>query len=119
MKCIRTKPCGDCPFRKNSLPGWIGNWSDPEELLSASQSEAGFPCHTSFDNSELTVQEACDSPKVHVCVGSLQMSRNSFKMYRNPILAAWAKLVGKSESVLSDWDFVKHHTRLKENKRKA
>jgi len=111
MKCIKTKPCNDCPFRRVSLPGWIGNWDKPEDLLTQSESEVGLPCHTSYNNEKRTLADAIKS--AHVCVGSLQSANNSCKLYRNKALAGFAKKVGKNSDVLTAWEFVEHHNSTK------
>ncbi len=110
MKLTRIKPCNDCPFRKKAMNGWIGNWESAEALLAQSESEAGLPCHKSYNNEKKTIAEAQKS--AHVCVGSLQSANNSCKMYRNPIMNAFANAVGKSELVMNAWEFLEHHTKL-------
>ena len=115
MKLIRNTPCGDCPFRKQAIAGWIGNWDSANDLLSQAQSEVGLPCHSSYNNGKIAIEEAVKS--AHVCVGSLQSARNSGKLYRNPILNAFAKAVGRSESVMNAWEFLKHHTQFLNKKR--
>lgn len=38
------KPCGDCPFRRDAIPGWLGTMS-PEQWLLAVHGEARIDCH--------------------------------------------------------------------------
>lgn len=38
-------PCGDCPWRKDALPGWLGTMT-PEEWLRAAHGEDRIDCHT-------------------------------------------------------------------------
>lgn len=109
MKLTRLNPCGDCPFRKKAMSGWLGSWNSPEELLRASESESGLPCHSSYNNSKKTLVEALKT--AHVCVGSLQSANNSCKIYRNPLIAAFAKAVGKSDLVMNAWEFIEHHAK--------
>ena len=40
-----TTPCGDCPWRVDALPGWLGS-NTPEEWLQAAHGEARVECHT-------------------------------------------------------------------------
>lgn len=39
-------PCSDCPFSRNSLPGWLGNES-PEWWMQLAHGEGTSECHTS------------------------------------------------------------------------
>lgn len=38
-------PCGDCPWRRKSLPGWLGSAST-EQWLAEAHGEARIDCHT-------------------------------------------------------------------------
>lgn len=40
-----TSPCGDCPWRRNSLRGWLGSLTS-HEWLRAAHGEARIDCHT-------------------------------------------------------------------------
>lgn len=109
MKLNRHKPCNECPFRKKSIAGWLGPW-DITSILFQSNSEAGLPCHKSYDpllRKGLDPILAMD--KAHVCVGSLQSANASCKRYSNPVLKYMAEVVVKSEDILSVFEFRKHH----------
>lgn len=38
------KPCGDCPFRRKSAPGWLGH-NELEDFVIAAVSDVKMPCH--------------------------------------------------------------------------
>lgn len=38
-------PCCDCPFRRDSLPGWLGG-STPEQFVRHAHADLPYPCHT-------------------------------------------------------------------------
>lgn len=38
-------PCSDCPWRRDSLPGWTGDMT-ADEWLQAAHGEANIQCHT-------------------------------------------------------------------------
>ncbi len=38
-------PCGDCPFRRVSAPGWLGEY-EPQDLLEYAHGEVKYDCHT-------------------------------------------------------------------------
>lgn len=40
-----TRPCGDCPWRRDALPGWLGSLTI-DEWLRATHGEARIDCHT-------------------------------------------------------------------------
>lgn len=103
----RKKPCGECPFRKKSLRGWLGNWESPEEILSQAHSEAGLPCHTSYNSDGLHPE--LEEKEPHICVGALQNCNMSFKIFVNPKLREIAKSVGKSDEILNSREFIQHH----------
>lgn len=39
-----TKPCHDCPMRRNAIPGWLGD-STAHEYRTLCHSDAVVPCH--------------------------------------------------------------------------
>jgi len=41
-------PCKECPFRRRSLPGYVGA-STPTEFISTTQADVAMPCHMSVD----------------------------------------------------------------------
>jgi hypothetical protein len=38
-------PCGDCPFHREAIPGWLGG-STPETYVAIAHSDAEITCHT-------------------------------------------------------------------------
>lgn len=38
-------PCSDCPLRRNSLNGWLGDTGTPEEWAAALHSDSPMNCH--------------------------------------------------------------------------
>lgn len=43
-KAQHTKPCSDCPWARNALPGWLGNMTAPQ-WVQAAHGEAVVECH--------------------------------------------------------------------------
>jgi hypothetical protein len=39
------KPCGDCPWTRKAVPGWLGSLS-PDEWIEAAHGESTSECHT-------------------------------------------------------------------------
>ena len=65
-----TKPCGDCPWRKDALPGWLGNMS-VDQWLQAAHIETLIDCHTKI------------GPQ---CAGAAIYRRNVCKMTHTPAI---------------------------------
>ena len=62
------KPCGDCPWARTALAGWLGNMS-VDEWLQAAHGEALIDCHT-VSNQQ--------------CAGSAIYRANVCKLVRDP-----------------------------------
>lgn len=65
------KPCGDCPFRRKAVAGWLGSMT-AEEWLRAVHGEALIDCHT-----------VVGSPQPQ-CAGSAIYRANVGKLPRDP-----------------------------------
>lgn len=93
-------PCPECPFRKDSLRGYLGGFT-PEETYKAALSEDGFDCHlTRGDGQE----------RKH-CAGRLLFATKMCKSFRNKELEQ-ARFAVKAENSLDDilgFDFLGHH----------
>jgi len=87
-KCQHTKPCEDCPWRKNSLPGWLGDY-DADTWLQIAHGDGIIPCHV------YTQQ----------CAGAAIYRSNVCKSVRNPKAL---ELPGNSE-VFTFNEFKQHH----------
>jgi hypothetical protein len=94
MKNDLKKPCKDCPWRRASSPGWLGD-GDPEYFLSSALADEfggvheehgsyAEPCHLTVDYSDDAWAEKPE--EVQVCVGALIFYRNvdQFKLPRQP-----------------------------------
>lgn len=71
-RCDLDAPCNKCPFRINSLPGWLGPWS-LMELHNLIMHEVYFPCHQ-------TIQEVGKEEGTSFCVGALIYMTNCVKV---------------------------------------
>lgn len=104
----RKSPCSQCPFRRNSVRGYLGA-DDPEHFLSLTMRDATMPCHMDIDYSDkdwLTTQE----PDAPLCVGALQFQNNFMKLARDPEVARGQRAVGESANVFSNpEEFLVHH----------
>lgn len=98
-----TKPCPECPFRKESLNGWLGGYSPEATALYAVQEE-DFHCH---------LTRGTKNPK-H-CAGRMLFAKRNCKIFRRPDLekiknAVLALNPDYKETILDIGEFVLHHT---------
>lgn len=100
-------PCIECPFRKNSLPGWLGTFDGVEDIFRCAVSEAPFSCHPrSNDRTDLS---NIDQPQ---CVGRLLFATQMAKSFRNPSLEKMRlelKAVNDGTEILGYQEFKQHH----------
>ena len=110
MKRTR-KPCSECPFRKRSLPGWLGPWKldDFTNVRSGIiHGETRFVCHETVTDDQEGELRAGNL----VCTGSLICRNRSCKSSREPEMAALERDVREHEAVpdiMNAWEFEEHH----------
>jgi len=87
------KPCSQCPFRKDSLPGWLG-----EKRAAEIAASSAFTCHKT------------NKPRLQ-CAGHMLMlgNKNDFvRLARRlgaPVVLTGRELVFESSEL-----FIKHHS---------
>ena len=120
------KACEDCPFRCNSLKGWLGPWESAEELHRfVMHSEKPLACHNTVrspeDYHDLSGQDEPLSESLiddlieydsSVCFGSLLYLKQAGKLPRQPVLLkALETTVGALRSnILTVPQFHAHHS---------
>lgn len=98
------KPCRECPWRKNSIPGWLGA-STPLEFLDLSESEARMPCHLTVDYERDDWEEQIKTAPQ--CAGRAIYFANRCKVPKNRELIV---LEADRENVFTDPEaFYRHH----------
>lgn len=97
-------PCRECPFKKNSLPGYLGECShNPEGFLSGPEAQ---PCHLTVDYDS----HPTDYSKAILCIGNLQFLNNKLKLSRFKEIANAQKEAGKNVAVFSTTkEFIEYH----------
>jgi hypothetical protein len=104
-----SKPCNQCPFKKDSLKGYLGD-STPLEFLNQSEAELIMPCHLHVDYEKENWKEYIETAPQ--CKGRSDFFRNRCKSPKN------SKIVkGDRNSEVFDWpqDFYNHHSKTKDN----
>lgn len=107
-----SQPCAQCPWRRASAPGWLGD-DTPEGFLHAAKSECHMPCHATIDYDDPNWKSS-QLPTAPLCAGALIFLRNTGAMPRDPMLAEAAKQVERdAELVFANGpEFVEHHHSL-------
>lgn len=104
----RKTPCAQCPFRKDSPPGYLGASSAPE-FLDSTLWDAEMPCHMAINYGDPDWFEK-QYPSADLCVGSLQFQNNFMKLPRPRKLSDACQEVGKNDAVMSSpEEFMEHH----------
>ena len=85
------KPCDDCPWRRKSIPGWLGGHTATDFVLMA-QGEAKYMCHA-HPNQQ--------------CAGMAIYRANTCKSPRDKTILR----LPADKKVVFDWptDFMEHH----------
>lgn len=111
------KMCNECPFSKKSIKGWLGDHT-VSEITNAIQFEQLFSCHKQRTDDVLLNERQMENGKQNICRGFVLSATKSCKMFgQNPSTGAELRRLQKEvnpteeemESVLSKWDFEKHH----------
>lgn len=108
-KLGRKTPCAECPWRRNSLRGWLGE-DNPEDFYRANiTNEGAMPCHMQIDYEDPHWKET-QLPDADLCAGSLIYFNNTNKRPRDPEIAQAVDAVGTSPQVF-EWpdQFIGHH----------
>lgn len=118
MDNVCKKLCNECPFSKNSAPGFLPgyNVTDFQNMM---QRDIFFPCHMMMPDRDLTMEETSRLVKMgqmKMCRGYLESMIKSCVMPRDPLLARMrneVKTEGISENSMSTHEFFKHHNQFK------
>lgn len=105
------KVCNACPFRRDSLAGWLGESShDPWDFLSSyNHGETPLPCHKQVKWGQPDSQEQAANAKI--CRGSLIMMRNENKLPRDRAFSDQVLRIPKDKELIFEHHgkFMKHH----------
>jgi len=118
MKKQHTTPCAKCPFRKASLPGWLGGGT-PEDFLSMANSEARMPCHCAAEgwvDYAAAQQPGTPEHALPQCAGRAIFWANQCHMQRPG--SNLLELPPDGAKAVFHWstEFLDHHNRYKKDK---
>lgn len=132
VKFDKVTPCGECPFRKKSIPGWLGG-GGPEDFVRDTMNDALMPCHTDknfikardAEHTPEEFQEALLDGSIQHCAGARIFFKNQCKMSQNPLYME-AQREGKIKPVERNPEvftfrneFIEHHSKLLGKKRSS
>lgn len=105
-------PCKNCPYRKDSLPGWLGSAETPAEFLKQLELPYPHPCHPKVDWEKTKQEDLPEFGLTHPCIGELVFMRNTCKSPRDP---DFRELVNEyppdREQVFANkQEFINHHS---------
>lgn len=112
MKNNLKEPCNECPFRKNSIPGWLGGVSVKDTYQGVMHDEENFACHLTRHRPEEEMSR---------CRGSLLFLRVNCKSprYNQPLIKAIDEIplkTVKNCNILNGREFVEHHEKKKKKR---
>lgn len=117
MKFEMTKPCKNCPFRTDSLKGWLGKNRAKEIAFAIIQQQGTFPCHKTVDYDSDEEGEGVANGDSQHCAGAMIMLEHMEKPNQMMRIAEriglydMRKLDMKSPVFKNDKQFIKHHAR--------
>jgi hypothetical protein len=114
------KACNDCPFRRDSTPGWTGG-NPPEWFVESAQADRASygpgdegsglaPCHETVDyDNPAWVEE--ELPTAAACAGSLIFAKNIAKIPRDATRAEAVRMVEADRETVFAYpqEFIDHH----------
>lgn len=104
-----TNPCAACPFRKESLPGYLGASTPTEFMLHTLDQEVRMPCHSAIDYEDKDWYRS-QYPQAPLCAGALAFMCNTAKSPRDPDLRDARNQVGRRDDVFGNRkEFLEHH----------
>lgn len=114
MKTAAPNPCTDCPFRRTSLPGWLGEWSGPDELSAHVLAGNRYPCHLTM-NSRSDYDDHLDSELIDdLILCDATQCRGSVMYKERATLERQGRIVIKQYfDILSPLSFKLHHESIK------
>ena len=112
MQTNLKKPCKECPFRRESMPGWLGPWG-AQDIINHLQFDGVFPCHKTIKHDKMTD----DDPSLEHCAGATIHLNNKIQRHRHPVVAKHQKELSGIAQEIKDsvfqWsnEFVDYHER--------
>lgn len=103
MTELAQAPCAQCPWRRESVPGFLGP-ATPEQWCEIAHSESPIYCHMTIH----TGHADPDDPRLRHCAGAAIFRANVNKTLRDPDVPQ----AEPDHVTVFTWDdqFIEHHT---------
>jgi len=110
------QPCRECPFRRESLPGYLGPYDPVYFSMAATNGHEEMPCHLTHGKDENGKSRGTLKTATQ-CAGRAIFLSNVCKLPENPnvklLPADRVKIFGNV------MEFVEHHSKTKPKKKKT
>lgn len=104
------KPCASCPFRRDSMRGWLGAYDSPGHFLAVHYTRGELnPCHTTIEYDDPDWEQKFKNGQMgRACKGQAIFFSNSYKMPRPDSLVLQSD---PDKDTVFSWphEFLKHH----------
>jgi hypothetical protein len=98
--------CAECPFRRTSLAGWLGD-DRPDDVIGLLRTDRPYHCH--LDVAKAIAAKRPSSDSAH-CAGALQFMKSIAKLPRSATGSAAVKAISvEPDCLTSAADFLAHH----------
>ena len=99
MRTQHTRPCGDCPFRRGSLKGWLGGHA-PQEFMVFAMADGAYPCHTRAGALGVSLIQCAGMAIFRANIGKLPRGRRALRLPQDKALVFG-----------TPGEFLEHHSR--------
>lgn len=105
LPAVQPSPCGECPWRRKSLPGHLGPFS-AETWVEMAHSDMAVACHTTIHDSDENGEGNWEDPRLRQCAGIATFRTHICKSPRDPEVAT---LPADRDKVFGWGEFEAHH----------
>ena len=102
----RKVPCAECPWRRVSVPGWLGPMT-VAQWFAAVHSDEPIACHLTITSEFSGEPQVWEQPGVMQCAGAAQYRTNVCKSPRDPAVATADEV--DTTHVFGYGEFIAHH----------
>lgn len=113
---ICKKICKECPFRKDSVKGYL-DYHQPDDVLNDMNRDIPFSCHLQRKDDPDQNLEELENGTQNVCRGFVATASKSCKQFgQHPYYGQEMRKIqneiteADKDLVMNKWDWLKHHT---------
>lgn len=102
-----SKPCSDCPWRRNATPGWLGPY-DAIKWLGIAHSDSPVACHQTITHTDEEGIGEWDDPALRQCRGVAIFREHICKAPRDPAIETGPE--DREHVFANNAEFIEYHT---------